>query len=94
MQEVARAVRQSVDPIRKINALVAVLRCMEGGNYAAMLFAEVYVAPALTKVVEFLLENRDFHAVASFLERSGLPANTPHIQNISYNFVALACQFF
>lgn len=92
MIELAKAIKQHFDPIRKINALVAVLRLIQEGTYPALLFAEIYILPPLTKVVEYLLDNRDFQSVASFFERTGLPANTPHIQNLSYNFVALSCQ--
>lgn len=66
MQELAKTIRQPVDPIRKINALLATLICLEGGNYSALLLAEVYVLPSLTKVVEFLLENRDFQSIATY----------------------------
>ncbi len=92
MQELAKTIRLPSDPIRKINALLAVLRCMEGGNYSALLFAEVYVVPSLTKVVEFLLENRDFQSIASYFEKNGYPSSLPYIQNLSYNYVALVCK--
>lgn len=94
MQELAKTIRQPVNPIRKINALLATLRCLEGGNYWALLFAEVYIVPCLAKVVEFLLENRDFQSIATYFEKNGYPSSIPYIQNLSYNYVALACKVF
>jgi hypothetical protein len=67
---------------------------METGAYPLLLFAEVYVLPALTKVIEFLLQNNDFHSITGYFEKKGVPSNTPHIQNLSYNFVALTCRVF
>jgi hypothetical protein len=67
---------------------------MEKGSYPFLLFAEIYIIPSLAKVVLYLLDNRDFQAIASYFEKNGCISNTPHIQNISYNYVALAYKIF
>jgi hypothetical protein len=54
----------------------------------------VYILPSLTKVVEFLLENRDFQSIATYFEKNGYSSTIPYIQNLSYNYVALVCKVF
>lgn len=57
-----------------------------------MLFAEVYLLPSLSKPIQFAIENKDFQLITTYFQKNGYPITSPFIQNMSYNFVALACQ--
>lgn len=91
MQELCKVIGSGCDPLKKINALLAVVQMLQRPNYPLMLFAEVYLLPALAKPLQFAIENRDFQLVTAYFQKNGYPLNTPFIQNLSYNFVALAC---
>lgn len=91
MQELCKAIGGHCDPLRKVNALLAVVHMLQRPHYPFLLFAEVYLLPLLAKPIQFAIENKDFQLLTSYFQKNGHPINTPFIHNLSYNFVALAC---
>lgn len=75
-----------------MNALAVACKLIEVANYPILLFSEIYLLPSIIRAVEFAAQNKQFPQITTFFQREGYPTNLPHIQNLSYNFVSLACQ--
>lgn len=49
--------------------------------------------PCLQNVINFVINRPDFKYFTSFFQEEGYSNSIPCLQNLSYNFVNLACQF-
>lgn len=91
--ELVKNLSEQTSPIIKVNCLTAACKLIELGNYPILLLTEIYLMPCLRNVINFVINRPDFKYFTSFFQEEGYSNSIPYLQNLSYNFVNLACQF-